>query len=41
VTAEPGDALSADPEQLWKRVLRRQGGRLALLASYPSDPSLN
>jgi putative transcriptional regulator len=41
VPTESGDALSGDPEQLWKRVLRRQGGRLALLASYPPEPSLN
>lgn len=41
VVAEAGDALVADPEQLWKRVLRRQGGSLALLAAYPPDPSLN
>jgi hypothetical protein len=26
---------------LWRRVLRRQGGRLAWLANHPPDPSLN
>jgi putative transcriptional regulator len=41
VSAEPADALSGDPGQLWKRVLRRQGGRLALVAAYPNEPSLN
>jgi putative transcriptional regulator len=41
VRAESGDALSGDPGQLWKRVLRRQGGRLALVAAYPNDPALN
>ena len=41
VDAEAGDALAGDPDQLWRRVLRRQGGRLALVASYPPDPSLN
>ncbi|MDQ1357705.1 MAG: putative transcriptional regulator [Acidimicrobiaceae bacterium] len=41
VVAESGDALSGDPDQLWKRVLRRQGGRLALVAAYPNEPSLN
>ncbi|MDQ1392954.1 MAG: putative transcriptional regulator [Acidimicrobiaceae bacterium] len=41
VLAEPGDALSGDPDQLWKRVLRRQGGRLALVAAYPNEPNLN
>jgi putative transcriptional regulator len=39
--ALPGDALSAEPVTLWEAVLRRQGGQLALLANFPSDPSLN
>jgi putative transcriptional regulator len=39
--AEPGDVMSADPEQLWKRVLRRQGGKLAMVAAFPDDPSTN
>lgn len=41
VDAEPGDAFSDDPEELWRVVLRRQHGALAYVASYPSDPSLN
>jgi putative transcriptional regulator len=41
VPAEPGDALSRDPALLWKRVLRRQGGRLALVSAYPNEPGLN
>ena len=41
VPAEAADALSDDPAQLWKQVLRRQGGPLALVAAYPPDPSLN
>jgi putative transcriptional regulator len=39
--AEPGDVFSADPERLWRGVLRRQEGDLAFLATYPDDPSLN
>lgn len=35
------DVLSADPEGLWRRVLRRQGGWFAVLSRYPSDPSDN
>lgn len=35
------DAFSTRPEDLWHQVLRRQGGPLAMLASYPEDPSLN
>ena len=35
------DAFHADPVELWRAVLRRQGGRMAWLANYPDDPSLN
>jgi putative transcriptional regulator len=41
VDAEAGDALSPAPEDLWRTVLRRQKGTLALFAGYPSDPTLN
>ncbi len=39
--ALPEDALTAVPGDLWAEVLRRQGGRLALFAACPPDPSLN
>ena len=41
LTAEPGDVFAAEPERLWSDVLHRQEGDLALLATYPDDPSLN
>jgi len=41
VRAEARDPISADPEGLWRRVLRRQGGALALVSGYPSDPTHN
>lgn len=41
VDARPDDPFSEDPEDLWKRVLRRQRGRLALVAFYPDDPNMN
>ena len=41
VDADPGDPLTADPETLWEDVLRRQGGRLAMFALCPADPSQN
>ena len=41
VTAEPSDAFCADPARLWPAVLRRQGGELAYVATYPDDPGLN
>lgn len=37
----PADVLDADPERLWRRVLHRQGGDVALLALYPTDPTAN
>jgi len=41
IPAEPGDVFAAEPERLWQAVLRRQGGDLAFLATYPDDPGLN
>lgn len=41
VDSEPSDVFSATPEQLWRDVLRRQGGSLALVTTFPEDPSLN
>jgi len=35
------DPFCPDPAQLWARVLRRQGGRVAMFASAPEDPSTN
>ncbi|WP_205705958.1 YqgE/AlgH family protein [Kineococcus indalonis] len=39
--AEARDAFSDDPERLWADVLRRQGGDLALVASFPADVTMN
>lgn len=41
VPAEPADPFLANPALLWGRVLRRQGGHLAMLATQPEDPALN
>ncbi|MEV2255337.1 YqgE/AlgH family protein [Streptomyces sp. NPDC050147] len=41
VESEPGDVSSPDPEGLWRAVLRRQRSELAMVATYPDDPSLN
>ena len=38
---EPADAFAADPGRLWRTVLRRQGGELAMVATYPDDPNAN
>jgi putative transcriptional regulator len=39
--AEANDPFSDEPASLWKRVLRRQGGSLSLVAAYPDDPAHN
>lgn len=41
VSATPDDVLSSQPAGMWSEVLRRQGGKLGMLASYPLHPSLN
>ena len=39
--AEASDAFCTEPGRLWPAVLRRQGGELAYVATYPDDPGLN
>lgn len=41
VEADPEDALTSMPGALWRFVLRRQSGKLALVANFPMDPSTN
>ncbi len=41
VRAEARDPISADPEGLWRRVLKRQGGALAVVSGFPPEPSVN
>jgi putative transcriptional regulator len=41
VDALPGDPFTDVPDALWRQVLRRQGGDLAFVATYPDDPEMN
>ena len=41
IPAAARDPISADPEGLWRRVLKRQGGALAVVAGFPPDPAMN
>ncbi len=41
VDSEPGDTFHPNPATLWRTVLRRQKGDLALVATFPDDPLLN
>jgi putative transcriptional regulator len=39
--AQAADVFTSDPDQLWRTVIRRQGGRLAWIANAPDDLSAN
>jgi putative transcriptional regulator len=41
VEHEPGDVFTANPGSLWRDVLKRQPGRLAMFAYFPTDPASN
>ena len=41
VDADQEDAFTPDPGRLWHEVLRRQGGKLAMFAFFPEDPTVN
>jgi putative transcriptional regulator len=41
VDAVPDDLLTREPTTLWRRVLRRQGGDLAIVSTFAEDASLN
>ncbi|HEX5366694.1 MAG TPA: YqgE/AlgH family protein [Acidimicrobiales bacterium] len=41
VPATADDVFAPDPDAMWRAVLRRQGGKLAMLANFPAHPSLN
>lgn len=41
VDAEARDPFTDSPDQLWRQVLRRQRGNLALVSTFPDDPAMN
>jgi putative transcriptional regulator len=41
VDVEPSDVSVGEPDGLWRVVVGRQGGRMALLRDHPDHPSLN
>jgi putative transcriptional regulator len=41
VDADPSDLWTAEPDTLWRVVLRRQPGKERLFAEFPLDASLN
>jgi putative transcriptional regulator len=41
VDLAPGDPFVPAPDDLWRAVLRRQRGRVAMFAHYPADTAVN
>ena len=41
IDAAPGDPFSREPRDLWRTVLRRQRGALAIYSTFPPDTALN
>ena len=41
VDAVLDDAFADDPDELWREVLHRQGGKFSLMETMPFDPGLN
>ena len=41
VSGLPDDAFGERPQDLWRAVLLRQGGWLAMYANYPANPAFN
>ncbi len=41
VDAFDGDVFGPNPTELWREVLRRQGGRIGRLSLYPDNPLVN
>ena len=39
--AQPDDAFTDDPDELWRDVLRRKGGIYELVSRMPEDPRVN
>src|SRR3954463_15372021 len=39
--AEAEDVFTSDPDELWRRVLHRKGGKFSLIATMPYAPTLN
>ncbi len=40
-SAEASDVFTTEPEELWRRVVGRQSGRVAMYANFPADPRSN
>jgi putative transcriptional regulator len=41
VEAHADDVFAADPDLMWRSVLRRQQGKVSMLAHFPANPSMN
>lgn len=41
VDARADDVFASDPDVMWRSVLRRQRGKVSMLAHFPAHPSMN
>ena len=41
VDALADDVFAGDPDAMWRSVLRRQHGKVSMLANFPAHPSMN
>ncbi|HEY8527709.1 MAG TPA: YqgE/AlgH family protein [Acidimicrobiales bacterium] len=41
VEAQADDVFASDPDVMWRAVLRRQEGKVSMLAHFPAHPSMN
>ncbi len=41
VDALADDVFASDPDAMWRSVLRRQQGKVSMLANFPAHPSMN
>lgn len=41
MSAMPDDVLCSNPDELWRSVMKRQGGRLASQSLFPQNPHAN
>ena len=41
VDARADDVFADHPDAMWRSVLRRQQGKVSMLANFPAHPSMN
>jgi len=39
--ASSDEIFNTDPDELWRSILRKKGGKYKMISNYPTDPRLN